>query len=59
MQLLGELYADKKYLEELMSDQGTSNYFNLLPIIIFLAQCDGSQREVVCLQSNPALQTPT
>lgn len=38
MQLLGELYADKKYLEELMSDQGMSNYFNLLPII--LAQCD-------------------
>lgn len=45
MQLLGELYADKKYLEELMSDQGTSNYFNLLPIN--LAQCDrGSRGEV-------------
>ena len=46
-----------------MSDQGTSNYFNLLPII--LAQCDscfavrGSQEEVVCLQSNAALPTPT
>ena len=40
MQLLGELYADKKYLEELMSDQGTSNFFNLLPITVAHDQCD-------------------
>lgn len=46
LQLLGELYADKKYLEKLMDDQGTmTRYFTIHNIKLNYITCSKNGRQ--------------